>query len=72
MSELDKATTVLPWVETILSSKAEDVVAVSRSLTGWVRTLRPAVLGTVHEATWQRVTDLVVLHGGVGAADLAD
>lgn len=72
MSDEDKATTVLPWVETILSSKPEDLVAHSRSLTGWVRVLRPAVLGTAHEATWQRVTDLVVLHGGVGAADLAD
>ena len=72
MSDEDKAKTVLPWVETILEFKPDDVVAYSRSLTAWVRALRPAVLGTAHEATWQRVTDLVVLHGGVGAADLAD
>lgn len=41
-------------------------------LTGWARTLRPTVLGTEHEATWQPVTDLVMLHGRIDAADLAD
>lgn len=67
-----KAEIVLPWVETIVSTQPEDVVSSSSSLTSWLRTLRPTVLGTEHEATWQRVTDLVVVHGGVGAADLAD
>lgn len=67
-----KVEIVLPWVETIVSTQPEHVVSSSSSLISWLRTLRPTVLGTEHEATWQRVTDLVVMHGGVGAADLAD
>ena len=62
----------LPWIESLVAGRPQEVAKRSWQLPEWLKEIRPHVSRAAGLAAWQRVVDLLMVAGDSRVAELSD